>query len=277
MTAIRRMMKDRLALACLGIICAYALTAILAKLGWVASPWDAEIGTKYQPPSSGDHRLWFGTDLFGRSVFYKAIHGTRVAMSVGLVTSMIAIPIGVTLGAIAGYFGGVVDDLIVWLYSTISAVPGILLLLAIAFVLGKGLTTVYIAVGLTSWVGLARVIRAEFMKHKQREYVIAATSLGASRWSKIFRHILPNVSHQIVLAFSIQFMTAIRSEVILSYLGLGVQGQPSWGLMIDDARGEILQQYWWQGASATLAIFFILFALNVFGDALRDALDPKIK
>lgn len=275
--ALFQMRKDRLAVVCLGIVVSYALIALLTQFGWIASPWNLEVGSKYQAPTWSDHRLWLGADLFGRSVLYKVLHGTRVAMSVGLITSLIAIPIGVTLGAIAGYFGGKIDDLIVWFYSTVSSVPSILLLLAIAFVLGKGLTTVYLAVGLTSWVGFARVIRGEFMKHKNREYVMAANGLGATQASRIFKHILPNVSHQVVLAFSIQFMSAIRSEVILSYLGLGVQGQPSWGIMIDDARNEILQGYWWQGASATMAIFFILFALNIFGDALRDALDPKIR
>lgn len=272
-----RLKKDKFAVACLGIIVFYSLVAILAKIGLIATPWDRVVGGAYQAPSFDSLGLIFGTDIFGRSVFYKVIHGTRVAMSVGLVSSLISIPIGVTLGALAGYFGGWVDDLVVWFYTTLSSIPNIMLLIAIAFVLGKGLTAMYLALGVTAWVGLARVIRGEFIKHKSREYVVAAESLGASHPSRIFRHILPNVSHFVIINLSIQFMSAIKSEVILSFLGLGVQGQPSWGVMIDDAKLELSRGVWWQLAAATLAMFFVVLAFNILGDALRDALDPKIK
>src|SRR5262249_53017918 len=158
----------------------YALIALLAKLGSIATPWDVEVGTAYAAPSfSAGIKTIFGTDIFGRSVFYKAIHGTRIAMSVGLVTSLISIPIGVTLGALAGYFGGLVDEIIVWFYTTLSSIPSIMLLVAFTYVLGKGIFSVYIALGVTSWVSLARLIRGEFLKHKTREYVLAAESLGA--------------------------------------------------------------------------------------------------
>ena len=276
-TSWQRLKKDKFAIVCLTVILSYGLVAILAKLGLLASPWDDTVGTSYQAPSLNNMKLWFGTDLFGRSVFFKVIHGTRIAMSVGLITSIIAIPIGLVTGALAGYFGGWVDDLTVWFYTTLSSIPNIMLLIAIAYVMGKGLTSVYIAIGATSWVGLARVMRAEVMKHKERDYVLAASSLGAGHASKIFKHILPNVFHQVILSFSMQFQTAIRSEVILSYLGLGVQGQPSWGVMIDDAKLELSRQVWWQLTGATLAMFVLILSLNIFGDALRDALDPKVK
>ena len=152
-----------------------------------------------------------------------------------------------------------------------------MLLIAIAYVLGKGLTTIYIALGVTSWIGLARVIRGEFMKHKEREYVLAAASLGATTQSRIFKHILPNVSHFVIINLSMQFMGAIKSEVILSFLGLGVQGQPSWGVMIDDAKLELARGVWWQLAGASGAMFFVVLAFNILGDSLRDALDPKIR
>lgn len=277
MNAWHRLKKERLAVFCLAVILTYALTALLAKMGIIAAPWDASVGGSYQTPSTDDMRLWLGTDLFGRSVFYKVIHGTRIAMSVGLMTSLISIPIGVLFGSLAGYFGGWIDELIVWFYTTLSSIPNIMLLIAIAYVMGKGMTSVYIAIGATSWVGLARVIRGEVMKHKERDYVLAANSLGASHASRIFKHILPNVFHQVILNLSMQFQTAIRSEVILSYLGLGVQGQPSWGVMIDDAKLELSRQVWWQLSGATFAMFFLILAFNIFGDALRDALDPKVK
>lgn len=276
--AVLRIRKDRIALVCLGIIVFYALVALLAKFGWLASPWGAEVGGSYQAPGTdGGLAALAGTDIFGRSVLYKTIHGARVAMSVGLVSSLISLPIGLVLGALAGYFGGKVDEVIVWFYTTLASIPSIMLLVAIAFVMGKGIFTVYLALGLTSWVGLARVIRGEFIKHKNREYVLAAESLGASHFSRIFKHILPNVFHQVIINFSLQFQSAIKAEVFLSYLGLGVQGQPSWGVMIDDAKLELARGVWWQLSSATLAMFFLVLAFNLFGDALRDALDPKLK
>lgn len=275
--AMTRLKKDRFAIACLGIVIFYSLIALAAKVGWIATPWDKVVGAPYQPPSSGSIETWLGTDIFGRSVFYKVIHGTRIAMSVGLVSSIISIPIGVFLGALAGYFGGWVDDLVVWFYTTLSSIPNIMLLIAIAYVMGKGLTAIYFALGVTAWVSLARVIRGEFIKHKSRDYVVAAESLGAGHSSRIFKHILPNVSHFVIINLSIQFMSAIKSEVILSFLGLGVQGEPSWGVMIDDARLELSRGVWWQLAGATVAMFFIVLAFNILGDALRDALDPKIK
>lgn len=273
----RRLKRERFAMFCIGIIGFYALVALAAKFGLIATPWDRVVGEPYSPPSFSSIEMLLGTDIFGRSVFYKVIHGTRTAMSVGLVSSMISVPIGFTLGALAGYFGGWVDELVVWLYSTLSSIPSILLLIAITLVLGKGITAMYLALGATAWVGLARVIRGEFMKHKSRDYVLAAESLGAGHRSRIFKHILPNVSHFLIINYSIQFLSAIKSEVILSFLGLGVQGQPSWGVMIDDAKLELSRGVWWQLAGATAAMFVVVLAFNIVGDALRDALDPKIK
>lgn len=269
-----RLKKDRKAVVCLTIVGLYALIALLSALGLVAADWGREVGASYSPPSA-EH--WLGTDIFGRSVLTKVIHGTQIAMSVGLVSSLIAIPIGVFFGAIAGYFGGWIDELVVWFYTTFSSIPQIMLLMSIAFILGKGITTVYIALGLTSWVGLARLIRGEVMKHKNRDYVQAADSLGAGHARKLFKHILPNVSHIVVIFTSLQFQVAIKSEVILSYLGLGVSGQPSWGTMIDDAKLELARDVWWQLAGATVAMFVVVLAFNILGDSLRDALDPKLK
>ncbi|MEO5968910.1 MAG: ABC transporter permease [Bdellovibrionia bacterium] len=280
MDAYRRIRKDRIALFCLGIVFTYSCIAIFAKLNFIATPWDKVVGSSYQAPQwgwGGPLELILGTDIFGRSVFYKVLQGTRIAMSVGLVSSLISTPIGVFFGALAGYFGGWVDDAVVWLYTTLSSIPNIMLLIAIAFVLGKGLTSIYVALGITAWVSLARVIRGEFIKHKSRDYVVAAESLGASHFSRIFKHILPNVSHFVIINLSIQFVSAIKAEVILSFLGLGLQGQPSWGVMIDDAKLELSRGVWWQLFGATTGMFFIILAFNILGDSLRDALDPKIK
>ena len=269
-----RLSKDKLALVSLIIVLTYFLVAILSALGLIASNWSQEVGASNLAPSM-EH--FFGTDIFGRSVLLKVIRGTQVAMSVGVAASIIAIPIGVLLGALAGYFGGWIDDFVTWLYTTFSSVPNIMLLISITLILGKGIFAVYIALGATSWVTLCRLIRGEVMKHKEREYVQAAGAIGGGHFRKLFRHILPNVSHIIIINTSMQFQIAIKSEVILSYLGLGVQGEPSWGTMIDDAKLELVRGVWWQLAGATVAMFFILLAFNILSDALRDALDPKLK
>ena len=250
------------------------LIALLAHLGLVASAWDVEVGGSYEAPS---WQHWMGTDIFGRSVLVKVLKGTEVAMSVGFVVGFIAVLIGVTLGALAGYFGGIVDECIVWFYSTVASIPNIMLLIALSLVLGKGIFVVYVALGMTNWGELCRLIRGEVKRHKDREYVQAAAAIGASHWRKLVWHILPNDLHIVIIRFSLIFQSAIKSEVILSYLGLGVQDRPSWGVMIDDARVELTRGIWWQLAFATLAMFLVVLAFNILADALRDALDPKLK
>ena len=272
--AFGRLVKDKWALGSLIIVVVYSVVAILSALGIIGAGWAQEVGASNMPPSA-EHI--FGTDIFGRSVFQKVVRGTQVAMSVGLATSLIAIPIGVILGALAGYFGGWVDDFITWLYTTFSSIPNIMLLISITMILGKGLFAVYVALGATSWVTLCRLIRGEVMKHKEREYVQAAGAIGGGHMRKLFMHILPNVTHIVIINTSLQFQVAIKSEVILSYLGLGVQGEPSWGTMIDDAKLELARGVWWQLAGATLAMFIVVLAFNMLGDALRDSLDPKLK
>jgi len=272
--AFGRLAKDKVALLSLLIIVAYFIAAILAALGILGGTWEQEVGPSYHPPS---REFWFGTDIFGRDVLQKVFQGIKVAVSVGFVSAMISIPIGIFLGALAGYFGGIIDEIIVWFYTTVSSIPRIMLLMGISLIMGKGLFAVYWALGLTTWVTLCRLIRGEVIKHKEREYVQAAGAIGGGHLRKLFRHILPNVMHIVIIQFSLQFQLAIKSEVILSYLGIGVQGMPSWGTMIDDAKLELARGVWWQLAGATLFMFGIVLAFNILGDALRDALDPKLK
>jgi peptide/nickel transport system permease protein len=273
----RRLNRDKLAMVCLYIVIFYSVVALLVRFGLLAADWGQVVGTDYQAPSTSHWKLWMGTDLFGRSVVMKTIYGAYISMTVGLVSTLIAVPIGVVLGAMAGYFGGWIDDFITWFYTTISNIPSILLILSLALVMGKGLYSINLALGLTSWVGICRYIRGEFLKHKEREYVQAAKSLGAGHSRRIFIHILPNVFHLIIINFSFLFIGAIKFEVILSYLGLGVQGTPSWGTMIDEAKLELARGVWWQLSAATVAMLVVVLALNILGDALRDALDPKLK
>lgn len=277
MILLEKLKKDYIAQFSFLIILVYSFVALAAYFHWIAFPWDQKIGTPYQSPSFHRMDFFLGTDLFGRSVFYKVIHGARIAMSVGLVSSFISIPIGVFLGGIAGYFGGWIDEIVVWIYTTISSIPNIMLLIAITFVMGRGLLAIYAALSATAWVSLARVIRGEVIKHKTMDYVVAAESVGASHFSIIFKHIIPNLVHFIIIYLSIQFMSAIKSEVVLSFLGLGIQGEPSWGVMIDDAKLELSRGVWWQLAGAVGAMFLIVLAFNLLGDSLRDALDPKAR
>jgi len=293
---LRRLRKRRLAMVGFAIILAYLLLTgfIYAAefCDWEVGPvkWDEKVGSEYEPPSSENI---FGTDFLGRSVLRKTLYGVKISMTVAFLASVISIAIGVPLGAIAGYFRGFVDEIIVWLYTTLSSIPYILLILAFALVLKgktislewaglgtfelKGITSVYLAMGLTTWVGICRLIRGEVIKHKEREYILAARSYGCGNSRIILKHLMPNVFHIIIINFSLRFVSFIQAEVILSFLGLGEKDRPSWGAMIDTARLDLPKGYWWEMTAATIAIFFISLALNIFGDALRDSLDPKLR
>ena len=301
---IRRLRRRRFAMVCAVIVLLYFSLAGLIFLDEVFEwniplfNWQESVGPSYQKPwvqyewtpegqeASETGWTFFGTDFLGQSTFRKMLYGAKTSITVALFASVISLLIGVPLGAIAGYFRGWVDDVIVWLYTTIGTIPGIILIMAFAVVLRtqtffgieiKGIMAVYVALGLTSWVGICRLIRGEIIKRKEGEYVLAARALGCSNNRIIFRHLLPNVFHIIIINFSLRFVGFIHAEVILSFLGLGETDKPSWGAMIDAARTELARNVWWEMAAATVAIFFISLALNIFGDALRDCLDPKLR
>ena len=229
---------------------------------------------RYQPPS-WSHPM--GTDNLGRDVALRLVQGARIAFHVGVMTSLIAIPLGVFLGLPGGYFGGKTDSLVVWLCATVASMPGLLFILAISMVVGQGLAGIYLGIGLTTWVGVCRTIRAEVMKHKAKAYVQAARVLGYSHARIMFRHILPNVAHIILIQFSIRFPGAVATEVFISFLGIGVQGEPSWGIMINNARLRLWQGVWWEMTFVTLAIFTLVLVFNHLADYLRDRLDPALR
>ncbi|MBB5205278.1 peptide/nickel transport system permease protein [Inhella inkyongensis] len=222
--------------------------------------------------------LLLGGDRLGRDILQKVIKGAEVSIVVGLLAALVATVIGTLLGALSGFFGGKVGDLLEWVYNVFTAIPSILLIFAFAVIFGRGVLSVVMILGLTGWTGIYRLVRAEFMKHRQREYVRAAEAIGASTSSRMFKHILPNVSHVALVQLSLHVVSFIKSEVILSYLGLGVSvDQVSWGTMLSEAQSELILGYWWQLAAVTafMAVFVTAFAL--FTDALRDALDPKLR
>ncbi len=223
--------------------------------------------------------LPFGADRLGRDVLTKAIKGTEVSVFVGVAAAVVATLIGTVLGAFGGFFGGKIGDLLEWLYNVFESIPGILLIFAFAAVLkGRGIESVVIILAFTGWTGMYRQVRAEFIKHASREYVRSAEAIGASRMSRMFRHILPNVSHVVLVRMSLLTVGFIKAEVILSYLGLGVRvDQVSWGSMLAEAQAELILGHWWQLATATLFMAVFVTAFSLMADALRDALDPKLR
>ena len=222
--------------------------------------------------------LPLGADRLGRDVLAKAVKGSEVSIFVGVLAAVVATLLGTALGACAGFFGGRVGDLLEWVYNVFTSIPGILLIFAFAAVFGRGIATVVLILGLTGWTGVYRLVRAEYLKHAQRDYVRAAQAIGASAGSRMFRHILPNISHVILVQLSILVVGFIKYEVILSYLGLGVPvDQVSWGTMLAEAQSELLLGRWWQLAAATLFMATFVTAFSLLTDALRDALDPRLR
>ena len=259
----------------------------------------------YKPLESSDAfkrsvNLSLGTDRQGRSIFLRSIYSIRVAILVGVVTGVIAVTIGTVMGLMAGYFGGWIDGFVTWLYSTFASIPNIVLLMLLAIMFRGGeiddwinswtgnglewliggrmdetLIPVFVAFSATFWIGPCRVIRGETMKLRESEYVQAAQVMGYSRTRILLRHVLPNISHLMLINFSLLFIGAIKSEVILSFLGIGVQKGASWGLMINSARDEVLVGFFWQIGAATALMFGLVLAFNILSDAMQDILDPK--
>ena len=221
----------------------------------------------------GSHLL--GTDILGRDIFYLMLKGARVALMIGGLTSIIAIPLALFFGVSAGYFGRRIDDFVFFVMSTLASMPGLLLLIALIMVIGRSTLSVCIALAVTSWVGFCRISRGETLKLRELDYVQAARALGVSDVAIIFRHILPNLIHLVVITFVLMFSGLVLSEAILSWLGIGIDG--SWGQMIDRARDELAREpiIWWNITAAGVALFGLLLAVNFVGDAVRDVLDPR--
>lgn len=232
-----------------------------------------------EPATERAASLPFGADKWGHDIILKTIKGGETSIVVGLAAAALAVGLGTLFGAASGFFGGVVDDFFNWFYNIFTAIPSILMILTVAAVLQqKGVLTIVLILGLTGWTGPYRLIRAEYIKHKAREYVMAADAIGASAWRKMFGHIFPNVSHVALVQVSILVVGFIKAEVILSFLGFGVPvGVVSWGSMLNEAQTELILGKWWQLAAAASAMALLVTAFSLFADALRDALDPKVK
>lgn len=217
-----------------------------------------------------------GTDPYGRDVLSMLMIGSRVSLSVGFIAILIALLVGITLGALAAYRGGWVDNLIMWLINVVWSIPTVLLVIAITFALGKGFWQIFVAVGLTMWVDIARVVRGEVLSIKEKEYVEATRALGYSTFRTIFRHILPNIVGAVVVVAASNFASAILLEAGLSFLGIGVQPpMPSWGMMVKDYYGYLLLDSAYLALLPGAAIMLIVLAFMLLANGLRDALDVK--
>jgi len=219
-----------------------------------------------------------GADRLGRDLLAKTLQGGKTSIFVGVVGALVTVAIGTLLGALAGYYGGWVGDVLEWLYNVFESIPSLLLIFALAAVLARGTATVVVILALTGWTGLYRAVRAEYLRHRTRPYVLSAAALGVSNRDRIFRHILPNVSHVILVRLSLLVVAFIKAEVILSFLGFGVPaGDVSWGTMIAESQSEILAGRWWQLVDAGVPMALFVTAFSMFTDSLRDAMDPRLQ
>jgi len=222
--------------------------------------------------------LPLGGDRWGRDVLKKTIKGSEVSITVGLAAALIATLLGTLLGALAGYWGGRLNDLMEWVYNVFTSIPYVLLILAFAAVLGRGVTTIILILGLTGWTGVYRLMRAEYLKHREREYVLAAKAIGVSHTRRMFAHILPNTSHVVLVQFSLLVVAFIKTEVILSFLGLGVPVDVvSWGTILAESQDELVMGKWWQLTVAGAAMATLVTAVSLLTDGMRDALDPRLR
>lgn len=243
-----------------------------------STPNDGEIRRvcKSQVADTEVRTFILGTDSYGRDVLSMIMIGSRVSLSVGLIAILIALAIGVTLGSLGAYYGGWVDNLITWLINVVWSIPTVLLVIAITFALGKGFWQVFIAVGLTMWVDIARVVRGQVYSIKEKEYVEAARALGYSTFRTIFKHILPNITGAVIVVTASNFASAILLEAGLSFLGIGVQPpMPSWGTMVKENYSYILLDSAYLALLPGVAIMIIVLAFMLLGNGLRDALDVK--
>ncbi len=271
--------KNPLAMGGLIVIIAMFLIAVMTRfgLGFLLTPYDpgqTNVSLKLSPPSI-DHYL--GTDHLGRDLFTRMLYGSQISLSVGFVAVSISIFIGVLIGALAGYYGGWVDSFLMRLVDIMLCFPSFFLILTIVALLGPSLFKVMLVIGITSWMGTSRFVRAEFLSLRERDFVQAARALGVKDLRIIFRHILPNALAPVFVTATLDVASAILVEAGLSFLGFGAQPPaPSWGNILTEGRTYIFDA-WWLTLFPGLAILITVLSFNLVGEGLRDALDPRLR
>jgi peptide/nickel transport system permease protein len=255
------------------VLAVFLLCAILAP--WIAphNPSQLNLGARLLSPSASH---WFGTDELGRDVLSRTLYGARVSLTVATAVVSISLALGLTLGMLAGFYGGITDTVVnIYLGNAFLALPGILLAVTIVAFLGPSLANLILALALAGWVNYARLVRAQVLSVKEREYVQAARSLGASDVHLMVRHILPNILQPLLVQAAIGMAAAVLAEATLSFLGLGVQPPtPTWGAMLNDARSHLFESPYLMFFPA-IALALCVFSFNLIGDGLRDYLDPR--
>lgn len=271
---LRRLKANRLAMAGAIVVLVLVVVAVLAPVITPHDPYAIDVAAILLPPSP---QHLFGTDELGRDVFSRMVYGARVSLQVGFVAAGLATLVGVFLGALAGYYGGKVEALIMRFTDMMLCFPTFFLILAVIALLEPSIINIMAVIGLTSWMGVARLVRAEFLTLKERDYVVAARSLGASDKRIIFRHILPNAMAPVLVALTLGVAGAILTESGLSFLGLGVQPPlASWGNILNQGKANI-EIAWWLSLFPGLAILVTVLGYNLLGEGIRDALDPRLQ
>ncbi len=270
----RTFSRNQLAL-CGGVV--VTVLVFLAVLAPALAPWDPNRPDTRKILVAPSSSHWFGTDPLGRDVLSRVLYGSRISLSVGFVSVGIAAAIGMLLGAAAGYYGGVVDNVVMRLVDLMLVFPRFFLLLAVLAFLKPSIWTIMTVIGLTGWMGVARLVRAEFLTLREREFVIWSESVGAGALRIIFRHILPNAIAPILVAMTLGIPAAILTEAGLSFLGLGVQPPyATWGNILNDGR-DYIEIAWWLTLYPGLAILITVLSYNLMGEGIRDALDPRLR
>jgi oligopeptide transport system permease protein len=271
--ALRSFFKNRLATAGLVVVVLFILCAIFADV-LAPAPYNRSVLSETLKFPSGRH--WLGTDQVGRDLLSRIIYGARVSLLVGFTVELIAFAVGLPLGALAGLRGGWIDFVVTRLLEVMTAFPSFLFAIFIMSILGTGIANVILAIGITSWIDVCRLTRGQFLAMREREFIIAADSYGASDQRIIFRHILPNALPPLIIMFALGVPSAIFAEAGLSFLGIGINDPiPSWGKMVGESMGY-LNVYWHMGFFPTIVLALAMLSFNFVGDGLRDALDPTM-
>lgn len=268
-----RFVRDKLGMLGLVVVLVFALLAVGVVFGWWATDWSDIRGGRFDPVSSD---FWFGSNVNGQDIFARTIYSTRTAFEIGLTVAVLSTVIGAVMGALSGFYNGTwIDECILWLKGVLDAIPFYLFVAAVAFAMQGHTYGMHVAMIATFWTTTGRLVRGEVIKLKELEFVEAARSIGISELRIIFRHIIPNTYHVLLVQATIVFVSAIKAEVILSFLGLGIQDGVSWGSMLAESTLEVAAGEMNNFLFASLFMFVLVMAFNLFSDALQDALDPK--